>query len=126
MTRDRLTVLAPAKINPYLEIRGRRADGYHELALVFQAIGLADRVTVERGDTEHIRLRCDDPGLPTDDRNLAWRAAQRLREQFPEIGGGNLTLAKRIPAGAGVAGGSRRGGGVGGGAPPMRRRCWWR
>ncbi|MGQ9865011.1 MAG: 4-(cytidine 5'-diphospho)-2-C-methyl-D-erythritol kinase [Pseudanabaenaceae cyanobacterium] len=104
--RDRLTVLAPAKINPYLEIRGRRADGYHELALVFQAIGLADRVTVERGDTELIRLRCDDPQLPTDGRNLAWRAAQRMRERFPEIGGVNLILEKRIPAGAGLAGGS--------------------
>jgi len=104
--RDCLTVLAPAKINPYLEIRGRRPDGYHELALVFQAIGLADRVTVERGDTESIRLRCDDPSLPTDERNLAWRAAQRLRQQFPEIGGVNLTLEKRIPAGAGLAGGS--------------------
>ncbi|NJK58975.1 MAG: 4-(cytidine 5'-diphospho)-2-C-methyl-D-erythritol kinase [Oscillatoriales cyanobacterium SM2_1_8] len=104
--RDRLTVLAPAKINPYLEIRGRRPDGYHELAVVFQAIGLADRVTVERGDTEAIRLRCDDPDLPTDGRNLAWQAAQALRQQFPDLGGIHLTLEKRIPAGAGLAGGS--------------------
>ena len=58
----------PAKVNLTLEILGKRADGYHEISTVLQAVDLFDRLTVETADA--ISLEASDPGLPTDDGNL--------------------------------------------------------
>lgn len=97
---------APAKVNLYLEVLHRRGDGYHELETVFQTIDLCDRVTVSLRADEQLTLRCDDPSLPADQRNLAWRAAQRYREAAGLRAGVDIVLEKRIPAGAGLGGGS--------------------
>jgi 4-diphosphocytidyl-2-C-methyl-D-erythritol kinase len=109
-----LSVAAPAKLNLYLEVLGRRADGYHELETVFQTIELADIVTVElaHGGTG-ITLRCDDPGLPQDAANLAWRAAAAFLARCGNaVGAVQLTLSKAIPHGAGLGGGSSDAGAV--------------
>jgi 4-diphosphocytidyl-2-C-methyl-D-erythritol kinase len=102
-----LTVLAPAKINLHLEVLGLRADGFHELAMVMQTLDLCDRLHLRNRADGEIRLCCDDPGLPVDGDNLIVRAAQRLRSHagLPELGA-DLRLEKRIPVGAGLAGGS--------------------
>ncbi|MBE7381135.1 MAG: 4-(cytidine 5'-diphospho)-2-C-methyl-D-erythritol kinase [Leptolyngbya sp. SIO1E4] len=101
---------AAAKINLYLEVIGDRPDGYHELVMIMQSIDLADRVTVRSLSKPEIRLRCDHPQVPSDETNLAYQAAALLHHRFPaamkQHGGVEITLEKRIPIGAGLAGGS--------------------
>jgi 4-diphosphocytidyl-2-C-methyl-D-erythritol kinase len=100
-----LTLSAPAKINPYLEILGRRADGFHELETVFQTLELSDLVTVELNDHADVVVRSDDPALACDHSNLAWRAGDAVRQLRPASGFA-ITLKKRIPMAAGLGGGS--------------------
>ena len=102
-----ITVLAPAKINLHLEVLGLRADGFHELAMVMQSLELCDRLRLRNRADGAIQLACDHPGLPLDADNLVVRAAQQLRSHvgLPELGA-DLHLEKRIPVGAGLAGGS--------------------
>lgn len=97
---------AHAKINLHLEILGRRPDGFHELETVFQTIALHDDVTVELQPGAGIALACDDPALPCDAANLAWKAAAAYADANPLPGRIAVALAKRIPAGAGLGGGS--------------------
>jgi 4-diphosphocytidyl-2-C-methyl-D-erythritol kinase len=98
-----LVELAPAKLNLALEVIGRRADGYHDLATVFQTVGLADELYLTLADD--LTLECDWPELAGDD-NLVLRAARALREQVGTDAGARLTLVKRIPVAAGLGGGS--------------------
>ncbi|MGB5136515.1 MAG: 4-(cytidine 5'-diphospho)-2-C-methyl-D-erythritol kinase [Prochlorococcaceae cyanobacterium] len=102
-----LTVWAPAKINLHLEVLGLRPDGFHELAMVMQSIDLVDRLQLAASADGAITLECDRPGLPTDGSNLIVKAAEllRLRAGLPELGA-RIGLRKRIPVGAGLAGGS--------------------
>lgn len=104
------SLIAPAKINLYLEIIGDRPDGYHELAMILQSIGLADRIDLRANGTDEIRIRCSDPNVPADETNLGYQAAALMAEQFPEsfnrFGGVDISIQKHIPMGAGLAGGS--------------------
>lgn len=98
---------APAKINVYLRITGRREDGYHLLDSLMIPISLNDEITVQVEDgPSSISLTCDDPTLPTGDTNLAYRAAALLSREAKLISHIKITLHKRIPAGAGLGGGS--------------------
>lgn len=105
-----LTVVAPAKINLHLEVLGLRQDGFHELAMLMQTIDLADRLVLEPTADARLELVCDRVDLPTDGSNLIVRAAQLLRQRsgYPELGV-RMQLHKRIPIGAGLAGGSSNG-----------------
>lgn len=104
------TLIAPAKINLYLEILGARLDGYHELVMVLQSIHLADQIHLRAISTDTIHVRCEHPQVPTDQSNLAYRAAQLMAAQFPaafgQYGGVEITIHKHIPVAAGLAGGS--------------------
>jgi len=104
------TLLAPAKINLFLEILGDRPDGFHELVMVLQSIALKDKIQIRANGTEQIRLFCSHSPLPTDSQNLAYRAAQLMQSSFPQAyaryGGVDLELEKNIPIAAGLAGGS--------------------
>lgn len=95
---------AAAKVNLALEILGRRPDGYHELATVMQTVDLSDRLVLEEADG--LDLVATTPGIPTDRTNLAWRAAEALREASGVGRGARITLDKRIPVAAGLGGGS--------------------
>lgn len=110
------SLLAAAKINLYLEIVGSRPDGFHELIMVMQSISLADQITVRSIGTDEIRVQCSHPLVPTDETNLAYRAAALLAQRFPgvmaKLGGVEITLDKQIPVGAGLAGGSGNGASV--------------
>jgi 4-diphosphocytidyl-2-C-methyl-D-erythritol kinase len=100
----RLVLWASAKVNLALEVLGKRSDGYHEIATVMQAVDLRDRLTLESAQT--LSFRSDDPGLPTDERNLVVRAARLLRERAGVEAGARIELSKRIPVAAGLGGGS--------------------
>jgi 4-diphosphocytidyl-2-C-methyl-D-erythritol kinase len=104
------SLLAPAKINLYLEILGDRPDGYHELVMVMQSIDLADRIELRANGTDRFRVHCDHAQVPADQSNLAYRAAELMSQQFPEAfaryGAVDITIHKQIPVGAGLAGGS--------------------
>lgn len=110
------SLIAPAKINLHLKIIGDRPDGYHELAMVLQGIDLADRVILNANGTDQFRLHCDHPEVPTDQSNLAYKAAVLMTQEFPDAfeqyGGANITIDKYIPVGAGLAGGSTNGAAV--------------
>ena len=93
-----------AKVNLTLEVLSKRSDGYHEIATVMQAVDLFDRLILEAAPT--ISLETDDATLPTDDRNLAARAATVLRQASGVEAGARIRLRKRIPVAAGLGGGS--------------------
>lgn len=98
-------IAAPAKINIGLRILRKRSDGYHDIETIFHRIALSDEITLER--STGISFSSDDPTLPTDERNLCVRAAHLLRDEARgECGGVSIHLKKRIPAGAGLGGGS--------------------
>lgn len=99
---------AHAKINLTLAVRGKREDGYHDLATIMQEISLADVLSAEKTEAG-VTLVCDDPSLPTDDANLCVKAARLYLEAAGEPGGVALTLTKKIPSGAGLGGGSSDG-----------------
>ncbi len=104
------SLIAPAKINLYLEIIGDRPDGYHELAMVMQSVSLADQIDLRANGIEQFRLTCDHPDVPADQTNLAYKAAMLMAQQFPQAfhtyGAVDITIHKQIPVGAGLAGGS--------------------
>jgi 4-diphosphocytidyl-2-C-methyl-D-erythritol kinase len=104
------SLIAPAKINLYLEILGDRLDGYHELVMILQSIELADQIDLRPISTDTIRVYCDHPDVPQNQSNLAYRAVELMAEQFPKVfaqfGGVEITIKKQIPVAAGLAGGS--------------------
>jgi len=104
------TVTAPAKLNLHLEVLGLRADGFHELAMLMQTIDLADTLRFISSADGRITLSCDRPDLPTDGSNLIVRAAELIKARcgLSELGA-RISLEKRIPIGAGLAGGSSNG-----------------
>jgi 4-diphosphocytidyl-2-C-methyl-D-erythritol kinase len=98
---------APAKINLSFRIKGRRADGFHEIETLMAPISLADRITIERtGDASEIRFSCDDPSVPSGEDNLVVRAAKLFRQGTNLNDGITISLEKKIPHGAGLGGGS--------------------
>ena len=98
---------ACAKLNLYLGVSAQRADGYHDLCTVFQTIDVCDQVSVSVHDRGGISLKCNWPYLPTDGRNLAYRAAELFfAHSGKENPGIYINIKKVIPVGAGMAGGS--------------------
>jgi 4-diphosphocytidyl-2-C-methyl-D-erythritol kinase len=96
---------SPCKVNLLLNILGRRPDGFHELETVLQPVRVFDRLRFARAG-QGIQLSCTAPGLPTDSRNLAYRAAARFLEAAGIKEGVRLELEKNIPLAAGLGGGS--------------------
>ncbi len=95
---------APAKINLSFEVRGRRADGYHEVRTVLAAIDLADEL--ELAEADGLALAVEPEAVPPLEDNLVLRAARLLRDAAPAGAGVAMTLRKRIPVAAGLGGGS--------------------
>ena len=105
-----MRILAPAKVNLFLRIVGRRADGYHLLDSVMAPVSLYDEVEVTAEVTKarrsHIQVTCDDPAIPADRSNLAHRAAALMCRTSGLRAKIVILLRKHIPAGAGLGGGS--------------------
>lgn len=101
------TVRVPGKVNLYLAVGDRRDDGYHELTTVFHAVSLFDEVTVRNADVlslEHVGEGAET--LPTDERNLAWRAAELMADHVGRAPDVSILIDKSIPLAGGMAGGS--------------------
>ena len=101
----RLVVPAPAKVNLFLHVTGRRGDGYHTLESLFTLVDLADTLTLETRDDGAVVRAGDVPGV-TAEEDLALRAARRLQEASGGRHGVSIAIDKRIPMGAGLGGGS--------------------
>ncbi len=108
-----VTVRVPGKVNLFLAVGDRRADGYHELTTVFHAVSLFDEVTVRTADVLSLDITGEGAGaLPTDERNLAWQAAELLADHVGRAPDVAITLEKAIPVAGGMAGGSADAAGV--------------
>lgn len=98
-------VRAAAKINLFLDVLKRREDGYHEIETFYQPVGLWDELSIRRIESG-IELTGDDPSIPWDRKNLCYRAAEAILERTGRRGGVQISVAKGIPHGAGLGGGS--------------------
>lgn len=102
-----VTVRVPGKVNLYLEVGDRRDDGYHELTTVFHAVSLLDEVTVRNADVLTVEMSGEGvEHLPTDERNLAWRAAELMADHVGRAPDVAISIDKSIPVAGGMAGGS--------------------
>ena len=102
-----ITVRVPGKVNLYLAVGDRRDDGYHELTTVFHAVSLLDEVTVRNADVLSLEMAGEGvESLPTDERNLAWQAAELMAEHVGRSPDVAITIEKSIPVAGGMAGGS--------------------
>lgn len=106
-----MRIKAYAKINISLDIIGKREDGYHLLEMIMQAIDLYDEINIEK-QKEGISIKCNKPYVPTDERNLAYKAAKIFMEKYNINCGVCINIKKNIPVCAGLAGGSTDGAAV--------------
>jgi 4-diphosphocytidyl-2-C-methyl-D-erythritol kinase len=102
---DPILIIAPAKLNLFLQILGRRPDGYHDLVSLMIPVSLADVLEISAEDGPEIRLEGDLSGLPQEE-NLVYKAARALREASGTRRGVVIRITKRIPPGGGLGGGS--------------------
>ena len=109
----KITLKAYAKINLMLDILSRLDNGYHDLYMIMQSVSLHDVVTVEKTDSADIKITCDVPSIPTDEKNIAYKAAKAFFDYTAiENTGVSIDIQKNIPHAAGLAGGSTDGAAV--------------
>ena len=102
-----VTVRVPGKVNLFLGVGDRRPDGYHELTTIFHAVSLTDEVTVREADLLALQVFGEGAAeIPTDERNLAWQAAELMAEHVGRAPDVEITIDKSIPLAGGMAGGS--------------------
>lgn len=109
---DKIQLKALAKINLGLDVLRRRADGYHEVKMIMQTIGLHDDLEIRKTKTPGIQVKTNLYYLPTNENNLVYKAAKLLMDEFQIQDGVSIQLKKRIPVAAGMAGGSSDGAAV--------------
>ncbi|MBR6328412.1 MAG: 4-(cytidine 5'-diphospho)-2-C-methyl-D-erythritol kinase [Lachnospiraceae bacterium] len=97
---------AYAKINLGLDVLRKREDGYHEVRMIMQTVGISDTLEFQVTDQPGIEIKSDSGEVPCDDSNLIYKAAKLLMDEFDITGGLSVRLEKRIPVAAGMAGGS--------------------
>jgi 4-diphosphocytidyl-2-C-methyl-D-erythritol kinase len=102
----KLLVKAPAKINLALDVLHKRTDGFHEVEMIMTTIDLADRVELSLLNEDKIHILSHNRYVPDDQRNLAFQAAQLLKDRFHVKQGVMISIEKTIPVAAGLAGGS--------------------
>ena len=100
---------SPAKLNLSLKVLGKRPDGYHNLSTLFEKINLCDDIYLTSTKIGKIRIACNHPAVPKGKKNLVFKAAQMLKNDFGIKGGVDIKIVKRIPVAAGLAGGSSNG-----------------
>lgn len=103
---DKILIKAYAKINLTLNVLRRLENGYHELEMIMQSVGLHDTVEVEKNDSGNIRVFTDSSKVPLGQDNTAYRAAEGIIEKYGLKSGVDIHIKKRIPVAAGLAGGS--------------------
>lgn len=107
MNITEITEKAYAKLNLWLEVTGKRDDGYHDLVSVMQSISLYDTVKLSINKKKTVEITCTDTAVPSDERNIAYKAARLFFEELgePDVGV-NIDIVKQIPSEAGLGGGS--------------------
>lgn len=108
---DEIVLDSYAKINLALDILYKRDDGYHELNTIMQQIDLKDRIII-RNRNKGIHIQCDNKDVPLDENNLVYKAWEKIKEKTGINRGIQITIEKKIPVAAGLAGGSSNGGAV--------------
>lgn len=103
---EKILIEAMAKVNLGLDVLRRREDGYHEVRMIMQTVDLCDDLLFERTKQQGIVIETSQDGVPTDERNLVYKAADLLMNKYGVTGGLRVKLKKRIPMAAGMAGGS--------------------
>ena len=103
---DSIRLKARAKINLGLDVLGKREDGYHEVRMVMQTIGIYDRLILTKIPEEEIRITSNLAFLPVNENNLIYKAIKLLKDEYNIPGGVSVDLNKFIPVAAGMAGGS--------------------
>ena len=125
-----VTVRVPGKVNLYLGVGDMRDDGYHELTTVFHAVSLFDEITVRSADGLSLEVTGEgidgedtggDGAVPTDHRNLAWRAVELLADHVGRTPDVSIHIDKSIPVAGGMAGGSADAAGARRALPAGRR-----
>lgn len=109
---DKISIKTYGKINLYLEVIKKREDGYHELQMVMQSIGLYDTVSLKEREADEIILYTNSPYIPKDEGNIGVQAAKLIKEEFQIEKGIEITIDKKLPVAAGLAGGSANAAGV--------------
>ena len=98
---------AYAKLNLTLDVLGKREDGYHDLKSIMQTLSIRDDIEIDMDTGKPWKLLCDKEGIPTDERNLAWKAARVFFDRMgKEPDGIEIRITKRIPVESGLGGGS--------------------
>jgi len=100
-----MDVTAPAKVNLFLKVVGKREDGYHDIETVFERISLRDTISVDKSSGATV-ITCDDPSIPIDADSLVGRAVSCFKKAYPPAGYFRIHVRKNIPVGAGLGGGS--------------------
>ena len=103
---DSIRLKARAKINLSLDVLGKREDGYHDVRMVMQTIGIYDRLIITKIPEDEMRIQSNLFYLPINENNLIYKAAKLLKDEFGFAGGVDVNLNKFIPVAAGMAGGS--------------------
>lgn len=103
---DSIVLKSFGKINLGLDVVRRRPDGYHEVRMIMQTVGLCDTLVMKKAAGKAVTMRCDLSFLPTDRKNLVYQAAELMKEKYHISSGITVDLKKRIPVAAGMAGGS--------------------
>ncbi len=103
----KVNIDAPAKVNLFLDIRGKRSDGYHIVSMVMQSVSLFDEITVSDTDSGEIKIVCSDEAVPLDESNTVYKAVELFfKETEKENKGIEIKIKKNIPTEAGLGGGS--------------------
>ncbi len=103
---NQINLRANAKINLFLNVLDKRSDGYHNIETIYQSISLHDTITLRKLGHGQIKLQCNIPDLPTDERNIVYKAIKLMIAETNTNHGVDIQIIKRIPIGAGLAGGS--------------------
>jgi len=106
MPRSVLTLSAPAKINLWLRVTGKRDDGYHEVETRLCPISLEDEISLSKRTDKAVKLSCSDATVPTNESNLVLRSLRAFESATGTRSGWDIHLEKHIPHGAGLGGGS--------------------
>lgn len=101
-----ITLRAYAKINLYLDILGILPNGYHEIESIMQSVSIYDEIEINKTSEKGIIINCDDPQIPCDNRNIAFKAAKLISEELNYNNGFEISIKKNIPVKAGMGGGS--------------------
>ncbi len=103
---NRIVLRSPAKVNLFLKVLNKRKDGYHNLVTVFERINLSDKISLELNRDGKIRIFCSNPDVPKGPKNLVYKVARLLRQEYGVKLGVDIGINKNIPVAAGLGGGS--------------------